>query len=349
MARLGLALDLGTTNICGFIIDFDKPQDHFASSLKNSQNIHGLDTITRLTYLASSHGSTKKLQQLIVNDINNIIFALCKKIRINRKRISKIIISGNNFVIHTLLGLDTSKFASYPYESKLKDSVSIEAHEIGIVASKKTILITIPVISTYVGPDAVAGIMYANMDQISSCKFLIDLGTNAEIVFGNKKMLFATSAAAGPAFRSRNIPLGSKMISKIAQMLRDGQIDKTGNAESSRDDIRALQLAKGAIRAAIQILLEKSNKSINDVRKILISGLFGEKINREDAIQIGLVPKVNKNLVRSVGNSSLGGAKQILLNEKLLSRAHEIAHKTKHIELSLEADYQKNFLENLDF
>lgn len=348
MARLGLALDLGTTNICGFIIDFDKPQDHFTQSLKNSQNIHGLDTITRLTYLASAHGSAKKLQQLIVNDINNIIFVLCKKIRINRKRISKIIVSGNNFVIHTLLGFDTSKFSSYPYESKLKDSVSIEAHEIGIVASKKSILITLPVISAYVGSDVVAGIIYANMDQISSCKFLIDLGTNAEIVFGNKEMLYAASAAAGPAFRSRNIPLGSKMISKIAQMLREGHIDKTGRLVTV-DDIRALQLAKGAIRAAIQILLEKSNRRIDDVRKILISGLFGEKINRDDAIQIGLVPKVNKNLIRSIGNSSLGGAKQILLNEKLLDRAHEIAHKTQHIELSLESDYQKKFLENLDF
>ena len=351
MAKTGLALDLGTTNLAGFIIDLDKPKDHFNASSPCSLYKHGKDVITRLTF-ALDKKNLDILQKLLVNDINNLIFSLCKKIKINRKRLDRIVVSANTVMLHFLLGRDVSGLKSYPFHSKIDGSVTIDASSIGITAGPKTKLITVPAVSAYVGGDAVAGIFYTKMNETSSLKLLIDLGTNAEIVLGNKDRMSAASAAAGPAFKNKEILLGSKMTSKVAEMLRSGLIDKTGKIKGNgiaQEDIRNLQLAKAAIRAGIEILLEKAEKKISDVRKILIAGLFGEKINIVDAMEIGLIPKVENTKVRAIGNSSLGGSKIALLDPGILAKAENISKKVSHVELSLEKGYQERFIGHINF
>ena len=356
---LGLSIDLGTTNIAGFIINFDKPKDHFNASSACSLSKHGRDVVTRLTF-ASNKTNLDILQKLLVNDINNLIYSLCKKIKINRKRLDRMIVSANPVMLHFLLGLDVSGLKAYPFHSKVEGIASIDASSIGIVGGAKTKLFTLPPVSAYVGGDAVSGVLYTRMNETSSLKLLIDLGTNAEIVLGNKDKLFAASAAAGPAFKNKEILLGSKMISKVAQMLRRGQIDKTGKLSAPctqypapctifQEDVRNLQLAKAAIRAGIEILLDKAGKKISDVRKILIAGLFGEKIDIADAIEIGLIPKVLKTKVRSIGNSSLGGAKMVLLDPKLMDVALQISKIAEMTELSLEPSYQNKYIGHMNF
>lgn len=354
MANLGLALDIGTSNIAGFLIDLDKRQDHFSLSIKNSQLAHGGDVVSRLTFAANSPNGLKVLQQALVNDVNNIIHVLSGRIGINRKRLDRIVVAGNNIILHFLLGLQIDGLLAYPYKSQIEGSTNINAEDIGIVAGKKTKLISLPPISPYVGSDAVAGILYCGMHKFSSLKLLVDLGTNAEIVLGNKNKIYATSAAAGPAFKNRNIPLGSKMISLVAQMLDKGNIDSTGKLVKSgdnidQDDIRALQLAKGAVNAATAILLKRSGHRAEDISKILLAGLFGEKIDRKDSMSVGLIPKVEMTKVRAVGNSSLGGARKALLDPGLLAVADKIARSVEHIELSMETEYQQNFINSINF
>ncbi len=355
MAKLGLAADIGTSNIAAYLVDLDKQKDHRAISIKNSQAKHGADVITRLTF-ASGEKNRKTLQQLIVNDLNNIIHALCKRIKINRKRLDRIIVSGNPIMLHFLLGINTDGFKTYPYRSEIEGVIEIKAEDVGITSSKVTRLIILPSISPYIGSDITAGILYSGMDKNSSKKILIDLGTNAEMVIGNKDSLIATSAAAGPAFKGKDIVLGSHMISAVAKMLRSGKMDKNGKLSTdespdqvSQQDIRNFQLAKGAINAAIEILLQRSGCSISDISKILLAGLFGEKIEIRDAIDTGLIPKVPRTKVHSIGNSSLDGAKMILLNPKLITETENIARRVKTVELSLEKDYQEKFIANMNF
>jgi len=385
MAKLGLAVDIGTSNIAAYLIDLDKQKDHRAISIKNSQAKHGADVVTRLTF-ASGENNRKILRQLIVNDLNNIIHALCKRIKINRKRLDRIVVSGNPIMLHFLLGLNTDGFKTYPYKPEIEGIVEIKAEEVGITSSKAAKLIILPSISPYIGSDITAGILYCGMDKSSSKKILIDLGTNAEMVIGSKDRLIATSAAAGPAFKGKDIVLGSHMISTVAKMFRSGEIDKSGKLSTnviarseatkqsppsmgllrgvhpapsgarndgfdqvSQQDIRNFQLAKGAINAAIEILLERSGYSISDINKILLAGLFGEKIDIQDAIDTGLIPKVPRTKVRSIGNSSLDGAKMVLLNPKLITETENIARQVKIVELSLEKDYQEKFIANMDF
>jgi len=380
MAKTGIALDLGTTNLAGFIIDLDKPKDRFAAQIKCSLAKHGRDLVTRLTF-ASSSEKLAVLQKLLVSDVNNLIQILSKRIKINRKRLDRLVVSGNTPMLHFLLGRDVSGLKAYPFSQQVKGSESIGASSIGITAGKDTKLITLPIVSAFVGGDAVAGVLYTGMSKLSSLKLLIDLGTNAELVLGSSKGLWGASAAAGPAFRGSELLLGSKMISKVAGMLRKGEIDRTGRVLSpdlkrsapvcsekeptrldrarrdlqrrdisiTQQDVRNLQLAKAAIRAGVDILLEKAGKRIGDVRKILLSGLFGEKIDIADAMEIGLVPKVERTKVRSIGNSSLGGAKLVLLKDGLLEKALSAAAAFDHVELSLQKNYQDLFLKNINF
>lgn len=352
---LGLAIDIGTTNIAGFLINLDKRRDFCSLSIRNSQFVHGFDVTSRLTYVMNT-GDHLKLHKSLVRDINNLIFALTKKLRINRKRLEKIIVCGNSVMLHLLFNYDPSGLAVYPFNSKIKESLSVLAGDLGIVCGKDTILTSLPVISAYAGADVVSGILYTGMHLKSSKKILVDLGTNAEIVFGNKDKLVCTSAAAGPAFKSKIIPFGSDIISLVADMLRKGIIDKTGkyltdkkNAALSQDDIRAFQLAKSAVRSGIEILVEKLGCNKDDISKVLVSGFFGEKIKAADALKTGLMPDYGKNKVRPIGNSALGGAKMVLFDPSLLKAADEIVNKCEHVELSLEKGYQERFLSNIGF
>ncbi len=353
MAKLGIAVDIGSSNIAGYIVNFDKPKDFFYLSIKNSQTKHGLDLITRLTFCRDSKNQ-KVLHDILINDLNNLIFGLCKKIRVNRKRIEKIVVSANTIMLHFLLNLDISGFKSYPYISQISGTTIIEdVNLFGIKAGKNTKIILLPPISPYIGADITAGILFTRMHKVSAVKFLIDLGTNAEMVLGNKNTLIATSAAAGPAFKSKDILLGSKFISSVAKMLKEKDIDETGKivgySDVSQEDIRNFQLAKSAIRSAFEILTEKLGIDYDKISKILIAGLFGKRINAADAVITGLIPFLGKNKVRSIGNSSLEGAKIVLLRPDRLSEAEEIARKVLPVELNFEKKYQELFIKNLNF
>ncbi len=352
MARLGLAVDIGTSNLAAFIVDLDKPKDRFYLSISNSQSRHGADVVTRLTF-ARDQKNSHALQKLLVSDMNNIIFALCKKIRINRKRIETVAVSANTVMLHMLLGLDLSGFKAYPYRSLIEGPVTVKASDIGIVAGPSTKLLTLSPVSAYLGADVTAGILYTKMQSMSSPKLLVDLGTNAEMVLGSKDGLWAASAAAGPAFKGREILLGSHMISAVARMLRSGQIDRTGRVivpgPVPQQDIRGFQLAKSAVISASKILMSVSGIKPGKISKILISGLFGEKINIKDALATGLIPDIGKNKVRAIGNSSLEGTKTVLFDPGLIEEAERVAKSVKAVELPLETAYQEEFIRNMDF
>ncbi len=119
---------------------------------------------------------------------------------------------------------------------------------------------------------------------------------------------------------------------------------KGNNISLTQKDVRELQLAVGAIRAGIAILLKKVNITTNDIDKILMAGGFGNFIRRSNAQQIGLLPYTkNNNIIHYIGNASLAGAKLAMLNADSKKQANNIAKKTKHLELSLNNDFQMEF------
>ena len=174
---------------------------------------------------------------------------------------------------------------------------------------------------------------------------------------------------------------GSGLIDSIAELLRVGILDKTGKLCSreearakglpetlinqieigkqgiefslcegvsiSQKDIREFQLAKGAIVAAICILIKESNVSTEDIQHIFIAGAFGSDINKDNAVRIGLLPDVPRDKLLSVGNAAGIGASMALLSDKLRTETIQLTKSAKHIELSSHPAFEKLFLESM--
>jgi uncharacterized 2Fe-2S/4Fe-4S cluster protein (DUF4445 family) len=273
----------------------------------------------------------------------------------------------------------------------------------------------VPGVSSYVGGDLTAGVLSCGLDEAKDLSLLIDIGTNGEIVLGNKEFLVACAASAGPAFEGSGLSCGmrasigaiekvkinpknfnveydtigktkpqgicgSGYIDIISGMLGAGLIDKSGKisnqkserirageytkeflivqkgeANSSADivineaDIENIKRAKAAIYSAAAILVRHMGLELEKIKKIFIAGGFGTSIDIEKAVSIGLLPDLDRSRFIFVGNSSLAGARQILLSAQAMQKADEIAKKITYFELSVEPDYMDEYMAALFF
>ena len=212
-----LAVDLGTTTIAASLVSLsDKKVIRTVTGI-NHQRAFGTDVLARID--AANRGEGKKLQQLIHNDASS----LCRRLGAGRdiNRISApVALAGNTTMQHLFQGLPCRTLGVYPYEP-----VDISMHSYGN-EGKITVL---PGISTYVGADIVSGIVACGMDQKEEISILADLGTNAEMVIGNKDRILAASAAAGPAFEGGNIRWGVASVPGAIDTVRivDGRAEIT--------------------------------------------------------------------------------------------------------------------------
>lgn len=192
-SSLALAIDIGTTTIAANLIDTKRQEILKTLSSINHQRMFGTDVLSRID--AANHGNLAKLQQIILDDLNS----LCSQLHIGEDitRLSiPVIIAGNSTMQHLLQGLSCETLGVFPFTP-----VDLSMH------SYKNMTI-LPGISTYVGADIVSGIVACGIDQKEEISILVDLGTNGEMIIGNKDRILVASTAAGPAFEGGNIRCG---------------------------------------------------------------------------------------------------------------------------------------------
>ena len=258
----GMAFDIGTTTVAGYLLDLKSGEELSVVAKTNPQIIYGDDIIARIGFAQENEDGFKKLQSVIINVLNEIIMETSERAQIDKENIYKVTISGNTCMHHMLLGLPTSYIASSPYIPVIKEGINLKAKDLpGIKLSPNTHLYFIPNISAFVGADISSGILASGMWKNEKTTLFVDLGTNGEIVLGNKNKLWACSTAAGPAFEGARISsgiraaegaidrvkidgkqltyhvikdgkirgiCGSGLIDLVAEMLNSGLIDKTG-------------------------------------------------------------------------------------------------------------------------
>lgn len=158
---------------------------------------------------------------------------------------------------------------------------------------------------------------------------------------------------------------GSGLIDAVAQLLDAGIVDESGRmltdngnfilsegdkpVKITQNDIREVQLAKGAILAGIQTLMKSLNMDIEDIDSIMLAGAFGNYIDIHSALRIGLLPQVDEDIVKLIGNAAGNGSSMALLSSKARSQANEIAVQVEHIDLSCNQEFQNYFIKAMSF
>ena len=205
----GLACDIGTTTVCGQLIDLNTGAIIAESMSYNSQVACGTDIISRIIYSLKNRG-LKTLQAKVISTINNVIEDVCRKATISPSDISYIMTAGNTVMAHLLLGISPKFIREAPYVPAMSIFPLTRAAELGIMAHPSVRIYLYPCVSSYVGGDIVAGVHACRIHESKEISLFIDIGTNGEIVVGNRDWLVCAACSAGPAFEGGGIRFGMR-------------------------------------------------------------------------------------------------------------------------------------------
>lgn len=213
----GLAVDLGTTTVVLRLINLSTGHTLAEHSFSNPQIPIGPDILTRIHFAEKENG-LNTLKLLIVNGINSAVDKLCESCKIMPSNIYLISVAGNTSMTHLLLGLSPRYLIREPYIPVINRPGCLAAHELGIKANESAKIFVFPNTGSYFGGDLIAGILYSGINRSEKTAILVDVGTNAEVVLGNKNWLVACAGAAGPALEGG--------VTKMGMIAGPGVIDR---------------------------------------------------------------------------------------------------------------------------
>jgi uncharacterized 2Fe-2S/4Fe-4S cluster protein (DUF4445 family) len=204
-----IALDIGTTTIYAQLIDLRSGESLAEDGDFNGQISYGEDVISRMMFAEKGDG-LEKLQQTVVGTLNKVLTKIINRAGVERENISTITMAGNTTMTQLLLAIDPRYLRRAPYVPASTMYPPFQAATIGIDLEEHVIALLYPAISSYVGGDIVAGIMGTGLYREEELTLFLDIGTNAEIVIGNKDWLACTACSAGPAFEGGGIEFGMR-------------------------------------------------------------------------------------------------------------------------------------------
>src|SRR5512136_209928 len=204
----GAAVDLGSTTIVVYLWDLLTGKTVSITSNYNKQISCGEDILARVNY-ARKNG-LGRLQALAVESINQALTSASNMAGVDREDIYEVVVAGNTVMTHILLGIDPAYMIAEPYVPVVRRALSVAAGRIGITCNPNGGLFVFPAVSDFIGGDIIADILACRMAEREEISLLIDIGTNFEIVLGNKEWMFACSGAAGPALEGGEVLFGMR-------------------------------------------------------------------------------------------------------------------------------------------
>lgn len=206
----GFAVDIGTTKIAGYLIDLNKGTLISKGALMNPQVPFGEDIISRISYALESDESLRELQEIVVKGVNQILAEVCSQTAISHNHVYEATIVGNTVMHHLFMGISPKFVGLSPYTPAIQKSIDVKASKLGLKMNPRGNVHVLPVVAGFVGADCVAAVLATGIYKSSDICFLIDIGTNTEVVIGSKDGLVATSCASGPAFEGAHIKYGMR-------------------------------------------------------------------------------------------------------------------------------------------
>ncbi len=410
---LGFAVDIGSTKLAGYLMDLSTGELIAVSTAMNPQIPYGEDIISRITSAIQSSENQERLHGTLVGGVKRLLKDACSEAGKSPKDVYEIVLVGNTVMQHFVLGTDTYPLSRNPFMPENLEHRDLEPDVINLSSNGRVHVL--PLIAGFVGADCVAATLATSVHKENELSFLMDIGTNTEIVVGKKEGLAACSCASGPAFEGAHIKhgmraasgaiegvwivpesleprikviddslamgiCGSGLIDLLSEMLKSGIMDSSGkiiNRDHKRIrkyngvseyvvawrgdtgidsdivitqlDVRELQKGKAAIYSGAKTLMIKLGVNPSDFKNIYMAGAFGTYINRESALNIGMIPEFSLSDIQQVGNAAGTGARMALLSRKARLEAQVIREKTEYVELATSKEYNRDYLDALLF
>ncbi len=415
----GLAVDIGTTTVAAYLCNLGNGEIVTTKSIMNPQVAYGEDVMSRINYTIIHPDGLDRLHRSIVDGLNQLIKAAVEDVHISPDVILELVIVGNTLMHHLFLGIDPRYLGVAPFPPVLNQSLDLKAMDLGLKVHPSANVHFLPIEAGFVGADNV-GVLIAEEPHLrDEIVLIIDVGTNGELVMGNRNRLLSASCATGPAFEGAHIRFGmraapgaiervridtdtlevdfkvigeenwksnsrdikakgicgSGVIDAVAELYRSKVVHKGGGFKRecasprliisdgkpefviawkeetslgkeitiTQQDIRNIQLAKAALYAGAKLMLKKLG--IERLDRVVLAGAFGSYIDPEKAMILGMFPDCELNDISAVGNAAGDGARMALLNIDKRLEADEIAKKVDYLELTIEPDFQKEFIE----
>jgi len=416
----GLAIDVGTTTVAGYLCNFRNGEIIATESMMNPQVVYGEDVMSRISYVMTHpEDGLEKLYQSIIDGLNRLIKTITEGSNLLPEDILELTVVGNTAMHHLFLKIDPQYLGVAPFSPVIHRSIDIKARDLGLKVHPSANIHILPIEAGFVGADNVGVLIAEEPYHQDEMVLIIDIGTNGELVLGNREKMISASCATGPAFEGAHIKFGmraapgaiervkidpktlevkfkvigrgkwstelespgvlgicgSGIIDAIAELYRTGIIDKSGrfkrgissprvriNNEKpefviaskeetaigreitiTQQDVRNVQLAKAALYTGSKLMMRRLGTKKLD--KVILAGAFGSYIDPEQAMVLGMFPDCDLKNVYAVGNAAGDGARIALLNRDKRTEADEIARKVEYVELTIEENFQKEFIE----
>lgn len=413
----GVVVDLGTTTLAVALVDLTSGSQLAWASDLNPQAALGADIMSRLA-LAFRPEGREELGRRVRGAVNRLIGSVLSRRGLEPRDVYAAAVVGNTAMHHLFLGLEVEQLGLAPFVPAVTAAVCCPAREAGLEINPAGLAYFLPNIGAFVGADLAGVLLATRLWEGDAPRLVIDLGTNGEMLLGDREGVLACSAPAGPAFEGGEISCGmragpgaiqtvhigedvsvgvvgggpprglcgSGLVDAVAAMRRAGVVDATGRLAPeggaglsprlrerlrtgadgvsfvlawpepggkpvavTQRDVRQLQLAKAAVRAGAEVLMRERGITAGDLAEVLLAGTFGNYINVESALDIGLLPPVPAERVRPVGNAAAAGAALCLLSAEARRAAEAAARRVRHVPLATRSDFQEIFLASTGF
>lgn len=381
--HIGAAIDIGTTTIALKLYDLHTGSFLATEGSMNPQHSIAADVMGRIG--AAMEGMLSALQTMVADTIQNLLKKACGSAQLSITDVDALVVTGNTTMLYLLTGRDPKCLSAAPFQADclfdrqdallgipvyyppcinafVGADITCAVLDSGMCKNQKTALLcdigtngeialwkegTLYVTSTAAGPAFEgAGI---------SCGCGSIPGAIDRVWIENRNVTFHTIGNQEPVGLC-----GSGLVDAVAAFLETGEIDETGATEADvlplaasvallPSDIRAVQLAKGAIAAGIRTLLECAGVAEQEIHTLYIAGGFGSHLNVDAAIAIGLIPKSLSNRIVILGNSALSGAAKLMLDQNLADTAQTLARNAVPVTLSGSSRFNQHFMNAMLF
>lgn len=211
-AVYGLAIDIGSSKLVCHLVDLESGKTVAKAYAENPQVAYGEDIVSRITY-ARNEEDLKRLQSAVLEALNKLIEDVCNLAKTSSDRIFEAIVVGNSVMHHLFFGITPKFIGVSPFTPAVTSGISYPAREVGLRMNPEGFVTSLPLIAGFIGADATANLLITKIYRSEEVSMLIDIGTNTEIILGNRDRLLACSTPSGPAFEGAHIAYGMKAVS----------------------------------------------------------------------------------------------------------------------------------------